>query len=133
MITAVDTNILVDHRNENAVFAPASIFALDKAKSAGAIVICDVVYAELCVSFDSRVECDEFLASLGIKVEALDPDSSFRASRNWISYLESGGKKFRILPDFLIAGHAAYQADQLLTRDTGFRKTHFDNLTVVEP
>jgi predicted nucleic acid-binding protein len=133
MITAVDTNILVDHRNENAVFSSASIFALDRAKSAGAIVICDVVYAEVCVLFDSRIDCDDFLAALGIKVEALDPESSFRASRNWISYLESGGTKVRILPDFLIAGHAAYQADQLLTRDTGFRKIHFDNLTVTEP
>jgi len=93
MITAVDTNILVDHRNENAAFSSASIFALDRAKSAGVIVICDIVYAELCVLFDSRIECDDFLASLGIKVQALDPESSFRASRNWISYLESGGKE----------------------------------------
>jgi len=133
MITAVDTNILVDHRNENSAFSNASVSALRTAKSAGVIVICDIVYAELCVSFDSRMECDEFLASLGVKVEALDPESSFRSSRNWISYLQSGGRKVPILPDFLIAGHAAYQADQLLTRDIGFRKIHFDGLTVVEP
>lgn len=133
MITAVDTNILLDLRNENSSFTPSSIAATVKASSAGAVLICDVVYAELCVSFDSRIECDDYLVSLGIKVEPLAAQSSFRASRNWISHLASGGKKTRILPDFLIAGHAAYQADRLLTRDTGFLRRHFPDLNVVHP
>jgi predicted nucleic acid-binding protein len=85
------------------------------------------------IAFTAALNAMTFLASLGIKVEALEPDSSFRASRNWISYLESGGKRFRILPDFLIAGHAAYQADRLLTRDNGFQRSHFPDLTVVQP
>jgi len=133
MVTAVDTNILADVATVSPRFGPGSIAALRKAESEGAVVICDVVYAELCVLVSQRQLCDSFLDSLGITVEHLERESSFRASRNWISYLESGGKKVRILPDFLIAGHAAYQADRLLTRDTGFRKIHFDGLTIVEP
>lgn len=133
MVTAVDTNVLVDVATEGSEFWFDSIAALRMAGVAGAVVICDVVYAELCVLVARREPCDSFLDSLGINVEHLHLESSFRASRNWISYLESGGKKNRILPDFLIAGHAAYRANQLLTRDAGFLRSHFPDLKVVHP
>lgn len=131
MITAVDTNIFVDVINNSAQFSRKSAQALHHAGAAGAIVICDIVYAEACGLFSSQGECDSFLGSLGIKVESLDSTSCFLASRSWISYLKSGSNRARILPDFLIAGHATNQADQLLTRDTGLLRHHFPNLTVI--
>ena len=133
MITAVDTNILIDIIIGSERFRPMSVAALGRASAQGVAVISDIVYAEVCTAFDRREQCDEFLAEFNIKVEALDPGSSFIASRSWISYLGSGGKKLRILPDFLIAAHASNQADRLLTRDHGFFKGHFPRLNVVGP
>jgi predicted nucleic acid-binding protein len=133
MITAVDSNILIDIIIGSEEFKPASVAALARSSMQGVVVISDIVYSEVCTAFDRREECDEFLGEFRIKTEALDPASSFIASRSWISYLKSGGKRPRILPDFLIAAHAANQADRLLTRDRGFFRSHFPRLSVIDP
>ena len=44
-----------------------------------------------------------------------------------------GGGGGRIAADFLIGGHAAAQAERLLTRDLGFYKTYFKGVAVVSP
>jgi predicted nucleic acid-binding protein len=133
MITAVDTNILVDIIKGDQHFFPGAVAALRRASSNGAIVICDVVYAESCSAFSTQAQCDDFLDSLDIQSESLDRKSCFLASLAWISYLKSGGKRLRILPDFLVAAHASNQADLLLTRDRGFFKSYFPKLQVIDP
>lgn len=133
MITAIDTNILLDVLNEDERFTSGSIAALLQVRKAGVAVICDIAYAEICATFNAKEQCDRFLARLQIKVEGLDRASSFLASRSWTSYLKSGGKRLRILPDFLIGAHAVSQADQLLTRDRGFFRSYFSKLKVVDP
>jgi hypothetical protein len=51
MITAVDTNILLDILLPDESFYEASVLALEGAASSGSLVICDLVYAELCIHF----------------------------------------------------------------------------------
>ena len=111
MISALDANPLIDVRNGHPVFGPLSFNALMNAREGGLLVISDVVYAEVCAIFANQHQCDQFLDSLNIKREPLTPLSSYIASRSWVSYLRSGGKRTRILPDFLIAAHASNQAD----------------------
>jgi len=133
MVTAADTTMLIDIINGASQYAPKAVAALREARLKGVIVICDVVYAEVCTAFDLRQQCDSFLTDLSIKVESLDGESSFIASRSWINYRKSGGKRVRILPDFLVAAHATNQADALLTRDRGYYRDHFPKLRVIEP
>jgi predicted nucleic acid-binding protein len=125
MITALDTNVLLDILRPNEQFCDLSASALEEAASEGSLVICDLVYAELCAHFPSRRECDEFLEENGIRAEALGRDASFLASRVWRKYRLEGGKRIRILPDFLIGAHAQTQASRLLTRDRGFYRQMF--------
>lgn len=133
MITAVDTNVLLDILLRNPEFVDRSGKALEDATTAGSLVICDFVYAELCVAFDSQEECDEFLADIGIHTDALNRPASFLASRVWRRYREQGGKRERILADFLIGAHAQVQASRLLTRDRGFYRRMFPSLNLLEP
>ena len=91
------------------------------------------MYAEVSTLFPGQQLCDDFLVSLDILPESLHRASSYLGSRSWSSYLRSGGKRIRILPDFLIAAHAANQADAFITRDRGFYRTHFPRLKVVDP
>jgi predicted nucleic acid-binding protein len=102
MITAVDTNILLDILLPNEKFFDRSQKALETAPATGSLVICDLVYAELCVHFESQAICDEFLGDVGIQTEALSRPASFLASRVWRRYRQQGGPRVRILADFLI-------------------------------
>ena len=133
MITAIDTNVLLDILVPNKEFYDASADALQQSVTAGALVICDIVYAELCIHFESQDECDGFLESNDIRVQALTRQSHFLASRAWRSYRRQGGKRSRILADFLIGAHAEKQATRLLSRDRGFYHQLFPSLHLFDP
>jgi predicted nucleic acid-binding protein len=133
MITAIDTNILLDLLVPNEEFYDASAVALQDAADQGSLTISDMVYAELCIHFDDRRECDSFLESMDIRVQALTREAHFLASRVWRTYRKQGGKRTRILADFLIGAHARCQASRLLSRDRGFYRKLFPMLELLDP
>jgi predicted nucleic acid-binding protein len=133
MITAIDTNILLDILVPNEEFYEVSADALQESATAGSLVICDIVYAELCIHFRTQHECDAFLESNEIRVQALTREAHFLASRAWRTYREQGGKRTRILADFLIGAHAHKQATRLLSRDRGFYHKLFPSLDLCDP
>lgn len=51
MITAIDTNILLDILAPNEDFYEKSANALQDAAGIGSLVVSDIVYAELCIYF----------------------------------------------------------------------------------
>jgi len=132
MITAIDTNILLDILVPNEKFYETSAGLLQESAT-GSLVICDIVYAELCIHFAHQHDCDDFLESNEIRVQALTREAHFLASRAWRAYRHQGGKRTRILADFLIGAHAQLQATRLLSRDRGFYRGLFPKLTLVDP
>jgi predicted nucleic acid-binding protein len=100
MITAVDTNILLDILVPNQEFCDISVGALEDAANSGPLVISDLVYAELCIHFSTQRECDHFLDESEIRVEHLSREAHFLASRAWRAYRQQGGSRTRILADF---------------------------------
>lgn len=133
MITAIDTNILLDILVPNEQFYETSTTALQSAAEQGSLVISDIVYAELCIQFETQRECDAFLTSNEIRVQALTREAHFLASRAWRTYRQQGGKRTRILADFLIGAHAQKQATRLLSRDRGFYRKLFSSLDLDDP
>ena len=100
MITAIDTNILLDILVPNEEFYEASADALQDSAAEGSLVISDIVYAELCIHFETRQECDAFLESNDIRTQSLTREVHFLASRAWRTYRRQGGQRTRILADF---------------------------------
>src|SRR6185312_11233202 len=78
MITAIDTNILLDILVPNENFYDGSANALQAAAGEGSLVVSDIVYAELCIHFETQRECDGFLESNEIRVQALTRDAFSR-------------------------------------------------------
>ena len=133
MITAIDTNIFLDILLPNEKFYDAAAEALENSANSGSLVICDLVYAELCVYFATQKECDGFLDANDIRVQSLSRAAHFEASRTWRMYRRQGGSRTRVLADFLIGAHAKIQASRLLSRDRGFYSRLFPKLEIIDP
>jgi predicted nucleic acid-binding protein len=133
MITAVDTCILIDVFQGVGEFAVPSAEALSRARQDGPLVICELVYAELAAFAEEQAVLDGLLAELEIQVVELGRDAAFAAGLMFAKYRRSGGQRRAIVADFIIAAHAQYHAQRLLTRDRGFAREWFGEMEVVEP
>jgi predicted nucleic acid-binding protein len=134
MITAIDTNILVDILEPDEAFGPASKEALKRCLLEGSVVACEVVWAEVAVAYGHAVgRAVEAMERMGIQYAAATAEATLEAARCWYGYLKKGGDRRRIAADFLIGGHAAKQADRLLTRDKGFYRSYFKKLQIETP
>jgi hypothetical protein len=129
---------------------------LDKSLQAGALIINEIVYAELATQFEERFdELNKFLVETQIKLLPSNREVLEETARAWNSYLlrkergiqcpQCGNRielfcsncnyvfetRQHIISDFLIGAHAKILADRLLSRDRGYYKTYFKNLRVL--
>ena len=128
MITAVDTSVLLDVFLPDETHGPQSRELLRSAYDRGAILVCDVVYAELVPAFGIRAILDQTLREINVTISPIDTSIAYEAGLRWSRYRHAGGPRGRIISDFLIGAHAAARADVFLTRDRGFYATYFPEL-----
>ena len=133
MITAVDTSVLLDVFSADPGFVEASQRALRGAIREGALVACDVVWAELRPWFPETTVLKAAMDQIGASYSPTPLPAALAAGEAWHRYRAAGGKRDHLVPDFLIAGHAGVCADRLLTRDRGFYRQWFEGLVVVQP
>jgi len=155
MITALDTNILLDILIHDEVHFQRSKQLLDEYFEKGQLVICEVVYAELASQFSAEKDIRAFLADTGIRLLQSGEKTLCVAGERWKQYVKSRDKKLqcagcgskmtvtcpkcgqtvssrqRIISDFVIAAHAVVQAEGLLSRDRGFYRSYFRGLKVI--
>jgi len=155
MITAVDTNVILDLLIPGAPHQEESLKLLKDSLNKGSLVIPEVVYAELSSQFQSRETLDSFLNSTGIQLNAVSKEALWIAGMRWKAYRRQRknsiycsdcGKratvgcaacgavihfKQHIISDFVIGGFSLVQAQKLLTRDRGFYRTYFADLEII--
>ena len=133
MITAIDTNILIDIFGADPAYGGRSKEALRSSIQEGSIIACEVVWAEVISFFPTGSMAKEALESIGIGYSSLQADASMTAGQLWKIYRDKGGKRTRMVADFLIGAHALHQADVLLTRDRGFYRLGIPSLKIFDP
>lgn len=133
MITAIDTNILLDVFGADPTYLENSQTALRKCLAEGSVIACEVVWAETAAFFPTVESALQTMDRLGLIYSEISKEVSLQASVAWRKYRKRGGTRLRILPDFLIGAHATACADRLLTRDSRFHRSFFSGLTVIDP
>jgi predicted nucleic acid-binding protein len=133
VITAVDTGVLLDILLPDATFGPPSRAALQMCLDEGSLVACEIVWAEVGSCFPRPVALEEAMRLLGIAFSPISLPAALTAGSAWRAYRDRGGRRDRMVADFLVAGHALVQADRLLTRDRGFFRSYFSRVRILDP
>jgi len=134
MLTAVDTNILIDVLEADPEFGEMSCNALMKASNEGGLLVCDVVWSELFTLYHGQEEMlREKLSMMQVEFSPLTQKASEIAAHCWHAYRTRAGDRRRIVADFLVGAHAMTQCDCLLSRDRGFYRNYFSSLNLIDP
>lgn len=129
---AVDTSVLL------AIFKGESqgeqwLECLQSTAETASLLVSSVVLAEVRSFFPTDEACRNALRDLGVRHSSLTENAAFLAGKTFRAYRREGGPRTTILPDFLIAAHAATEADSLATEDRGYLRRYFPSVRLVSP
>lgn len=133
MTTAVDSSILIDIFQDDREWGAKSADALHAATRAGRVIACDVVWAEVAARFGATDPAATAMQALGVEFEPMSERAALGAGTLWRVYRDAGGRRDRVVADFLIGAHTLHHADALLTRDRGYYRKYFKRLRIIEP
>jgi len=130
VITAVDSSVILSiYKSE-----PAGKIWMEKLialRKNSRLVVCEVVVAETRPALASDLLHQRQLEKLGMQFLPATFESSCLAGRMHREYRSAGGKRDRLVADFLVGAHAQVQANQLATDDKGFMRKYFALLPLV--
>lgn len=132
-MTCVDSNVLLDLVQAQADWLAWSRDRLATCAAVGPLLVNDVVFAEISVSFATVLEVERFLAAAGVSVERSSTASLFLAARAHLDYRRRGGSRLGVLPDFFIGADAMSRGAPLLTRDPRRYRGYFPDLRLISP
>ena len=132
MITAVDSSVLLDVLCDDPGFAVRSAAALRRVMQEGRIIVSEPVVAEIGPALKEDA-LRGFLSDWGMELVPGTIETALLAGKNFSTYLGRGGKRGRVVTDFLIGAHAALLSDRLLARDRGYFRDYFKSLVLLEP
>jgi hypothetical protein len=129
----VDTNVLLDIVTRNPVWFGPSLLAIEQALMEGAVVINDVIYAELSIGLDTVDDVDAVLETIGVRLAPISRRALVVAGKAFKRYRRAGGTRTGVLPDFFIGAHAEVDGLTVLTRDPKRYRTYFATVALIVP
>ncbi|HKX43504.1 MAG TPA: type II toxin-antitoxin system VapC family toxin [Burkholderiaceae bacterium] len=130
---AVDSSVLIDVLIGDPAYGEASEACISEALASDDVVICDAVVAEVQAMLETSVSLIDTLLPLGIRYLPTQEAAAMRAGHMNKRFRSRGGKRERVVADFLIGAHALLQCGGLITRDDGFFRDYFKGLKLIVP
>ena len=130
---ALDSSVLLDMLVGDPIFGDVSEICIGDALARDEVVVCEAVVAEVQAMLDTQSDLMEALASIGIRYEPIHEAAAVRAGHMNKRFRARGGRRERVVADFLIGAHALLQCDGLITRDEGFFRDYFKGLKIIVP
>lgn len=130
MNTAIDSSVILSiyKAEPNGILWLEKLVALRKSSR---LVACDIVIAETRPALPSDEVHLHQLEKLGVRFLPISFEAACRAGQIHQAYRAAGGRRDRLVADFLVGAHALLQADQLATDDDGFMRKYFEPLNLV--
>jgi predicted nucleic acid-binding protein len=152
VISAVDTNVLLDLLIPGAPHREASGRLLAGALEQGSLILSEAVYAEVAAHFLNAADLETFIDDTRLQLGPSTREVLAIGGEAWRRYIRQRGPlascpacgaqqeircmsceeilrpRQHIITDFLIGSHALVLADRLLTRDKGYYATYFPSL-----
>jgi Predicted nucleic acid-binding protein, contains PIN domain len=111
----------------------ADLFAtLKELRAAGGAFVNQIVFSETTALADSEEQAEKWLRPLADRHD-LPWKACFPAAQAFRLYRTRGGKKERMLPDFLIAAHADAMGWKLFTNNAADIRNYFPRLKILTP
>ena len=132
-MTLVDTNVLIDILSSDPNWETWSARMLRQRSGHGALLINEIVYAELAGRYSTQQALDSIVESLDLHFEWLPKSALHLAGQTFTNYRRSGGTRSSILADFFIGAYAAVMHLPIVTRDTKRYRTHFPYVELITP
>lgn len=129
----VDSNVLLDLLEEDAVWYDWSAGQLQRVADRSALIINPVIYAEVSVGFQRIEELEAVLLPDMFERRPIPWEAAFLAGKCFTRYRKLGGARRSPLPEFFIGAHAAVEGLTLLTRDATRYRTYFPKLSLIAP
>jgi predicted nucleic acid-binding protein len=132
-MTIVDSSVLLDVFGDDPDWVDWAISALNERRTEGDLLINEVIYAEVSISYDNIERFELVLKSTGLRLSRAPREALFLAGKAYLAYRNRGGLRRSPLPDFIIGAHAAVAKVPLLTRDTSRISTYFPTVEILAP
>lgn len=132
-MTLVDTNVLIDVLSNDSTWRRWSVDMMEHRSRVGALIITDIVYAELAPAFASDIDVNAAISELGVVLERISTEALFLAGQAFARYRRQGGKASTVLADFFIGAHAEVKRLTLLTRDARRYRKYFPDVELITP
>ncbi len=130
MNTAIDSSVIIAIIRREST-GETWMDRLIQARESGGLLACEAVWAETRQLYSSRAAHVEAMAEIGVQYSPMLAPAAALAGEIQKAYRKAGGKRDRLLVDFMVGAHALIQADQLATSDVGFLRSHFLQLKIL--
>ena len=130
---AVDSSVLLDVLTGDPDYAGASETCIADALASDDVVVCEAVLAEVQSMLDTPGNVMDTLTQLGIRYDPVGEAAAMRAGHMHKRLPARGGRRGRVVADFLVGAHALLQCDALISRDAAFFRDFFKGLKVIQP